>query len=91
MTYSEIEQHGDFGIGTFDGLNGEMLAFDGVFYQIPSDGMPRVVDPTQTSPHATVTYFDADRSYTVSGLNYTGTKELTLTVNWQPQQTLFTP
>lgn len=74
MTYSQIEQHGDFGIGTFDGLNGEMLGFDGVFYQIPSDGMPRVVDSTQTSPHATVTYFDPDLTYSVIGLNYTGIK-----------------
>jgi acetolactate decarboxylase len=74
MAYSELEQHGDFGIGTFDGLNGEMLAFDGIFYQIPSDGNPIVVEATQTSPHATVTYFDADLSYTVTGLNYTGLK-----------------
>jgi acetolactate decarboxylase len=74
MTYSQIEQHGDFGIGTFDGLNGEMLAFDGVFYQIPSDGVPRVVDSAQTSPHATVTYFDPDLTYSVLNLNYTGLK-----------------
>ncbi len=74
MTYSQLEQHGDFGIGTFDGLNGEMLGFDGVFYQIPSDGVPRVVDSAQTSPHATVTYFDTDLTLSVSGLNYTELK-----------------
>lgn len=74
MAYSEIEQHGNFGIGTFDGLNGEMLAFDGAFYQIPSSGNPLVVEGTQTSPHATVTYFDTDLSYTVTGLNYTDLK-----------------
>jgi acetolactate decarboxylase len=74
ITYNQIEQHGNFGIGTFDGLNGEMLAFDGVFYQIPSDGVPRVADSAQTSPHATVTYFDPDLTYSVSNLNYTGLK-----------------
>lgn len=74
INYSQIEQHGDFGIGTFDGLNGEMLGFDGVFYQIPSDGVPRVVDLAQTSPHATVTYFDADLTFSVSDYNYTGLK-----------------
>jgi acetolactate decarboxylase len=57
MPYSELEQYGDFGIGTFDGLNGEMLALDGVFYQIPSSGVPKEVDPTQTAPYATITYF----------------------------------
>jgi acetolactate decarboxylase len=74
MNYSMIQQRGDFGIGTFDGLNGEMLGYDGVFYQIPSDGVPRVVDSAQTSPHATVTYFDPDLTFGVSGLNYTGLK-----------------
>lgn len=71
MTYSELARYGDFGIGTFDGLNGEMIAFDGVFYQIPSSGTPQNVDPTQTSPHATITHFNPDMTYTVSDLNYT--------------------
>jgi acetolactate decarboxylase len=74
MTYSELEQHGDFGIGTFDGLDGEMLAYDGDFYQIPSDGIPRQADPTQTAPYATITYFDVDQTYTVNNLNYTQLK-----------------
>ena len=75
MPYSELEQHGDFGIGTFDGLNGEMIALNGVFYQIPSSGVPKEVDATQTSPHATVTYFEADKNFTVAGLNYSELKE----------------
>ena len=74
MPYSELEQHGDFGIGTFDGLNGEMIALDGVFYQIPSSGVPKEVEATQTSPHATVTYFEADKNFTVAGLNYSELK-----------------
>jgi acetolactate decarboxylase len=74
MPYSELEQQGDFGIGTFDGLNGEMIALDGVFYQIPSTGVPKEVDPTQTAPYATVTYFEADKNFTVAGLNYTELK-----------------
>ena len=74
MPYSELEKHGDFGIGTFDGLNGEMIALNGDFYQIPSTGTPIKVDPTQTAPYATITYFKADRTFTVSGLNYTQLK-----------------
>jgi alpha-acetolactate decarboxylase len=74
MPYSELEKHGDFGIGTFDGLDGEMIALNGEFYQIPSTGIPRMVDPTQTAPYATITYFQADRTFTVSGLNYTQLK-----------------
>ena len=29
VTIGELKQHGDFGLGTFDGLDGEMLALDG--------------------------------------------------------------
>ena len=74
MSYSELEDHGDFGIGTFEGLDGEMIALDGVFYQIQSDGIPRQADPTQKAPYATITYFEADQTFTVSGLNYTDLK-----------------
>lgn len=74
MPYSELERHGDFGIGTFDGLDGEMIALDGVFYQIPSSGVPRQADASQTAPYATITYFNADKTFTISGLNYTGLK-----------------
>ena len=33
VTVGELKQHGDFGLGTFDGLDFEMLALDGHFYQ----------------------------------------------------------
>jgi hypothetical protein len=38
MTYGEIREHGDFGLGTFNDLDGEMVGFDGTFYQLRSDG-----------------------------------------------------
>ena len=37
-----LREHGDFGLGTFEGLDGEMVAFDGRFYQVRSDGTVRV-------------------------------------------------
>jgi len=74
MNYSELEKHGDFGIGTFDGLDGEMIALDGVFYQIPSSGVPCQADPAQTTPYATITYFNIDYSFNVSSLNYSNLK-----------------
>jgi acetolactate decarboxylase len=74
MPYSELEKHGDFGTGTFDGLDGEMVAVNGEFYQIPSTGVPRRAEPTQTAPYATINFFHADRTFTVSSLNYTQLK-----------------
>ena len=34
----ELKQHGDTGIGTFEGLNGEMIVLDGTVYQAVADG-----------------------------------------------------
>jgi acetolactate decarboxylase len=74
MSYSELEKHGDFGIGTFDGLDGEMLAVNGIYYQIPWDGKPRVATGNMEAPYATVTFFDVDQSFAVGGVNYTQLK-----------------
>jgi acetolactate decarboxylase len=74
MNYSELAKHGDFGIGTLDGLNGEMLALNGVFYQIPADGKPVQIPPSETAPYATITYFNSDKTLTVADLNYTQLK-----------------
>ena len=35
---SELKEHGDIGIGTFEGVNGEMIVLDGTVYQALGDG-----------------------------------------------------
>jgi acetolactate decarboxylase len=57
MTYGEIERHGDLGLGTFNELDGEMVALDGQFYQLLADGSARRVDPAQRTPFAAVVFF----------------------------------
>jgi acetolactate decarboxylase len=69
-SFKELSKHGDFGIGTLNGLNGEMIALNGVFYQIPIDGVPVQINPGALTPYATVTFFDADQILHVNGLNY---------------------
>lgn len=71
VPFSELAKHGDFGIGTVDGLDGEMIALNGVFYQIATDGTPKQIEPNVKTPYAAVTYFDADQTLTIAGLNYT--------------------
>jgi len=58
VTYGEIRKHGDFGLGTFNDLDGEMVGFDGAFYQLRSDGSARPVAPYQKTPFAVVTFFE---------------------------------
>jgi acetolactate decarboxylase len=61
---SELKKHGDFGIGTFDGLDGEMIVLDGKVYQAKADGRVYLVMDNATIPFATVTIFDQDFSLT---------------------------
>jgi acetolactate decarboxylase len=65
MTFAELRRHGDFGIGTLNGADGEMIALDGHFFQIASDGKARPVPLTARTPFATVTRFDSDLALTV--------------------------
>ena len=71
-TFSELKQHGDFGIGTIINLDGEMLAFNGTFYNIKSDGKVYIINDTTETPYACVTFFEANMTIHVDGpLNYT--------------------
>ncbi len=67
-TYAELATHGDFGIGTVDGLNGEMFAVDGEFYQIPAASSPRDIGSSEKTPYATVTFFKAEQSFQVANV-----------------------
>ncbi|HEV3164177.1 MAG TPA: acetolactate decarboxylase [Isosphaeraceae bacterium] len=67
MTYGELRKHGDFGLGTFNALDGEMIAFDGDFYQVKADGVPYPVADDQRTPFATVLFFRPTVTRTVDG------------------------
>jgi acetolactate decarboxylase len=72
MTYKELKQHGDFGIGTFNALDGEMIALEGEFYQIKADGVAYPVSDSVESPFAAVTFFETDKSASLNqAMNYT--------------------
>lgn len=76
MNYETLKGYGDFGIGTFEGLDGEMLALDGEYYQIKADGVAYPVAGSQETPFAAVTYFDADYEVTLpTGIDYQGLQE----------------
>ena len=71
LNYGELADHGNFGIGTLNGLDGEMIALDGVFYQIPVEGAPRQIGSNEKTPYATVTFFETDQTFhVVDAMNY---------------------
>jgi acetolactate decarboxylase len=59
-TMAEIKERGDFGLGTFNYLDGEMVLLDGEVYQIRSDGVVYQVPDDEKSPFACVTFFSPD-------------------------------
>lgn len=58
----EVLKHGDFGLGTFDDLDGEMVMLDGSIYQIFSDGRVARVDEKAFTPFAAVTFYNPTRN-----------------------------
>lgn len=60
MTFGQLREYGNFGLGTFNGLDGEMIALDGSFYQIKADGIAYPVDDIQKTPFAVVQFFKPD-------------------------------
>ena len=55
-----MKKYGGFGIGTFEGLDGEMVGINGDFYQVKADGISYPVPDSMETPFACVTFFDTD-------------------------------
>ena len=65
VSSSFLLNYGDFGLGTFENLDGEMVVLDGAIYQVRSDGkVLNIVDDVGT-PFAVVTDFIADQDQTI--------------------------
>lgn len=63
MTCGGLLSNGDFGIGTFHALDGEMVIIDGEIYQVKADG--KVYSPRKDAmtPFAAVVKFKPDQSH----------------------------
>ncbi|CAK9886829.1 MAG: Alpha-acetolactate decarboxylase [Candidatus Erwinia impunctatus] len=57
ITVAELLEKGDFGLGTFNRLDGELIAFDSEVYQLRSDGSAREAELQQKTPFAVMTFF----------------------------------
>ena len=58
LSFAELAEHGDLGLGTLNGLDGEMIALDGRFYRAGVDGGVGEVDAGERTPFAVVTRFE---------------------------------
>jgi acetolactate decarboxylase len=57
LSFAELAEHGDFGLGTLNGLDGEMIAIDGRFLRADADGNLGEISPGARTPFAVVSFF----------------------------------
>jgi acetolactate decarboxylase len=60
LTIGELRRHGDLGLGTFQGLDGEMIVLDGEVWRAAADGSCARAGDHERTPFAVVTPFTAD-------------------------------
>src|SRR6478672_10327709 len=57
VTFAELAEHGDLGLGTLNALDGEMIAVEGRFFRADVDGAITEIDPDARSPFAVLVWF----------------------------------
>lgn len=67
ISVAELNQNGDFGIGTFNSLDGEMVAVDGNIYKIRTDGVAYLMGDEEKTPFAVMTFFEPDEKVFMTG------------------------
>lgn len=60
LTVGELKKHGNYGIGTFNALDGEMVLYEGECYKVTSDSKVVKVNDSEKTPFAAVCNFIPD-------------------------------
>ncbi|MBN2733269.1 MAG: acetolactate decarboxylase [Methanomicrobiaceae archaeon] len=68
VSVGELKEHGGIGIGTIDTLDGELIAVDGDYYSVKSDGVPYLLSDDEMVPFADITFFEEDLSFMTDGV-----------------------
>lgn len=66
ITFEELKNHGDVGIGTSNDLDGEMIELNNTFYQIKSNGTVYIINSSVKTPFALVTFFKPNKTLQVN-------------------------
>jgi acetolactate decarboxylase len=77
ISIGELKKKGDLGIGTFEGLDGEMIVLEGMCYQVKSDGKVYQPSDQTLTPFSDVVLFKTDKKYSVQAENF---KELQMII-----------
>jgi acetolactate decarboxylase len=67
VTFAELAEHGDLGLGTVNHLDGEMVAIDGRFYRADVDGSLHELPGSARTPFAVVVPFHPGTEFELEG------------------------
>jgi acetolactate decarboxylase len=67
LSFAELAEHGDLGLGTLNRLDGEMIALDGEFFRADVDGVVHPIPPETKTPFAVVTRFEVEIDARIEG------------------------
>ena len=67
VSFGELAEHGDLGLGTLNHLDGEMVAIDGRFYRADVEGHVTEVPSKERTPFAVVVPFAANIDFDLEG------------------------
>jgi len=66
LTVKEAKTHGDIGLGSYNGVDGELIMIDGIIYQVPSSGKVKLPNDTMLIPYLNATFFDKEFSFDIN-------------------------
>jgi acetolactate decarboxylase len=66
LTQTEYKSFGDFGLGTFNGVDGEMVYLNGITYRVDLNGPVEVPPDNYLIPFAITKFFTADSSFSIN-------------------------
>src|SRR5215207_5880585 len=67
LSFAELGEHGDLGLGTLNHLDGEMIAIDGEFFRADVDGRLSRIAPEERTPFAVITDFETEVDKVLEG------------------------
>jgi len=83
----DLKVHGDYGIGTFHGLDGEMMIFNDTVFQVKADGKVYIPGDQERTPFAAVAPLLTDTSFVLTNMSYDSLKSNFL--DFFPTQNIF--
>ena len=69
ITVSELLEHGDIGLGTFEGVDGEMIVLDGKCYQASADGTAFEAPAEKGVPFCAVSYLNGGTQFEIKNIS----------------------